>query len=71
MGYVRAGRSSVFHIPLPSTIGDAPPPRCNEGTLIEAMQNAQRFVEGDVLRERLKEAKRTGTPGPEPRSLEG
>jgi DNA topoisomerase-3 len=33
----------------------------NEGTLIEAMQNAWRFVE-DVLRERLKEAKGIGTP---------
>jgi DNA topoisomerase-3 len=39
-----------------------PPPRYNEGTLIEAMQNAWRFVEDDVLRERLKEAKGIGTP---------
>src|ERR1700688_4384311 len=34
-----------------------PPPRYNEGTLIEAMQNAWRFVDDEVLRERLKEAK--------------
>jgi len=39
-----------------------PPPRYNEGTLIEAMQNAWRFVDNEVLRERLKEAKGIGTP---------
>src|SRR5258708_29428545 len=39
-----------------------PPPRYNEGTLIEAMQNAWRFVDNEVLRDRLKEAKGIGTP---------
>src|SRR5262249_34219058 len=39
-----------------------PPPRYNEGTLIEAMQNAWRFVDDQVLRDRLKEAKGIGTP---------
>ncbi len=39
-----------------------PPPRYNEGTLIDAMQNAWRFVEDETLRERLKEAKGIGTP---------
>ena len=39
-----------------------PPPRYREGTLIEAMQNAWRFVEDEALRERLKEAKGIGTP---------
>ena len=39
-----------------------PPPRYSEGTLIEAMQNAWRFVHDDALRERLKEAKGIGTP---------
>ena len=39
-----------------------PPPRYREGTLIEAMQNAWRFVEDEGLRERLKEAKGIGTP---------
>ncbi len=39
-----------------------PPPRYNEGTLIEAMQNAWRFVDDDALRARLKEAKGIGTP---------
>ncbi len=39
-----------------------PPPRYNEGTLIEAMQNSWRFVDDEVLRNRLKEAKGIGTP---------
>ena len=39
-----------------------PPPRYNEGTLIEAMQNAWRFVAGETLQERLKAAKGIGTP---------
>ena len=39
-----------------------PPPRYNEGALIDAMQNAWRFVEDELLRERLKEAKGIGTP---------
>ena len=39
-----------------------PPPRYKEGTLIEAMQNAWRFVADETLRGRLKEAKGIGTP---------
>jgi len=39
-----------------------PPPRYNEGTLVEAMQNAWRFIEDAALRERLREAKGIGTP---------
>jgi DNA topoisomerase III len=39
-----------------------PPPRYNEGTLIDAMQTAWRFVENPALQERLKEAKGIGTP---------
>jgi DNA topoisomerase III len=39
-----------------------PPPRYNEGTLVEAMQNAWRFVEDQELQVRLKEAKGIGTP---------
>lgn len=39
-----------------------PPPRYNEGTLIEAMQNAWRFVADEALQHRLKEAKGIGTP---------
>src|SRR4051794_15192811 len=39
-----------------------PPPRYSEGTLIDAMQNAWRFLVDETLRERLKEAKGIGTP---------
>ncbi|MDE0381546.1 MAG: DNA topoisomerase, partial [Rhodospirillales bacterium] len=39
-----------------------PPPRYREGTLIEAMQNAWRFVEDEAQRERLREARGIGTP---------
>jgi DNA topoisomerase III len=39
-----------------------PPPRYNEGTLVDVMQNAWRFVADEALRERLKEAKGIGTP---------
>ena len=39
-----------------------PPPRYSEGSLVDAMQNAWRFVTDEVLRERLKEAKGIGTP---------
>jgi DNA topoisomerase III len=34
----------------------------NSALLVEAMQNAWRFVDDEVLRERLKEAKGIGTP---------
>jgi len=39
-----------------------PPPRYNEGTLVEAMQNVWRFVADGPLWERLREAKGIGTP---------
>ena len=39
-----------------------PPPRYGEGTLVEAMQNAWRFVDDEALRARLREAKGIGTP---------
>ncbi len=39
-----------------------PPPRYSEGTLVEAMQNAWRFVEDEALQARLREAKGIGTP---------
>ncbi|WP_417794912.1 DNA topoisomerase [Terasakiella pusilla] len=39
-----------------------PPKRFSEGTLIDAMQNAWKFVEDKDLQSRLKEAKGIGTP---------
>ena len=48
-----------------------PPPRYNEGTLVEAMQNAWRFVEDPAPRERLKEAKGIGTPATRAEIIKG
>ena len=47
------------------------PPRYNEGTLIDAMQNAWRFVEDPAMRERLKEAKGIGTPATRAEIIKG
>ena len=47
------------------------PPRYNEGTLIDAMQNAWRFVDDPVQRERLKDAKGVGTPATRAAIIEG
>ncbi|CAN2534231.1 DNA+topoisomerase+3 [Methylocapsa aurea] len=48
-----------------------PPPRYNEGTLVDAMQNAWRFVEDAALRNRLKEAKGIGTPATRAEIIKG
>jgi DNA topoisomerase-3 len=48
-----------------------PPPRYNEGTLVEAMQTAWRFVEDPALRERLQEAKGIGTPATRAEIIKG
>lgn len=48
-----------------------PPPRYSEGTLVEAMQNAWRFVKEPELRERLKEAKGIGTPATRAEIIKG
>lgn len=59
---MRDGETARLHDPSVETKETKPPPRYSEGTLIEAMQNAWRFVEDEVLRDRLKEAKGIGTP---------
>lgn len=48
-----------------------PPPRYIEGTLVDAMQNAWRFVDDVALRERLKEAKGIGTPATRAEIIKG
>jgi DNA topoisomerase-3 len=48
-----------------------PPPRYNEGTLVDAMQNAWRFVDDPALRDRLKEAKGIGTPATRAEVIKG
>ncbi|MFC7737805.1 DNA topoisomerase [Roseomonas sp. GCM10028921] len=59
---LRDGEPARLHDAVVEAKETRPPPRYNEGTLIEAMQNAWRFVEDEALRERLKEAKGIGTP---------
>lgn len=59
---LRNGETARLQNPTIEDKETRPPPRYNEGTLIEAMQNAWRFVEDRILRERLKEAKGIGTP---------
>jgi DNA topoisomerase-3 len=59
---LRNGETTTLHDPAVEAKETKPPPRYSEGTLIEAMQNAWRFVEDEVLRDRLKEAKGIGTP---------
>src|SRR5207249_3007863 len=59
---LRNGETAQLHNPKIEDKETRPPPRYNEGTLIEAMQTAWRFVDDEVLRERLKEAKGIGTP---------
>ncbi len=56
------GQSVTLTRPRVQAKETAPPPRYNEGTLIDAMQNAWRFVKDEAARERLKEAKGIGTP---------
>src|SRR5437588_6766054 len=59
---LRDGETAQLQDPKIEDKETRPSPRYNEGTLIEAMQNAWRFVDDEVLRERLKEAKGIGTP---------
>jgi DNA topoisomerase-3 len=59
---MRNGESTRLRNPAIEDKETRPPPRYNEGTLIEAMQQAWRFVDDEVLRDRLKEAKGIGTP---------
>src|SRR5450432_1197048 len=59
---LRNGETAQLQDPKIEDRETRPPPRYNEGTLIEAMQNAWRFVDDEVLRDRLKEAKGIGTP---------
>ncbi len=59
---LRAGETATLSNPVVEDKETRPPPRYNEGTLIDAMQNAWRFVKDETLRERLKEAKGIGTP---------
>jgi len=59
---MRNGETARLRNPAIEDKETRPPPRYNEGTLIEAMQQAWRFVDDEILRDRLKEAKGIGTP---------
>ena len=48
-----------------------PPPRFHEGALIEAMQNAWKFVDDEALADRLRDAKGIGTPATRASIIEG
>jgi DNA topoisomerase-3 len=59
---LRDGETTQLNNPVVESKETRPPPRYHEGTLIDAMQNAWRFVNDPTLRERLKQAKGIGTP---------
>ena len=59
---LRNGETAQLQDPKVEDKETRPPLRYNEGTLIEAMQNAWKFVDDEKLRERLKQAKGIGTP---------
>jgi len=68
---LRDGEKVGLSGPRVETKETKPPPRYNEGTLIEAMANAWRFVENPEPRERLKEAKGIGTPATRAEIIQG
>ncbi len=65
------GETAILSDPKVEEKRTQPPPRYNEGTLVDAMQNAWRFVEDPALRERLKEAKGIGTPATRAEIIKG
>ena len=65
------GETAILSEPRVEPKRTQPPPRYNEGTLVDAMQNAWRFVEDLALRERLKEAKGIGTPATRAEIIKG
>jgi DNA topoisomerase-3 len=68
---LRDGESVNLREPKVEAKETKPPPRYNEGTVIEAMANAWRFVENPEHRERLKEAKGIGTPATRAEVIQG
>ncbi len=65
------GQEATLSRPRVQSKETVPPPRYSEGTLVDAMQNAWRFVTDEVLRERLKEAKGIGTPATRAEIIKG
>ena len=65
------GQTATLSRPRVQSKETQPPQRYSEGTLVDAMQNAWRFVDDDALRERLKEAKGIGTPATRAEIIKG
>ena len=65
------GETAALSDPKVRTCTTEPPPRYNEGTLIDAMQNAWKFVSDPALRDRLKESKGIGTPATRAEIIKG
>ncbi len=59
---LRHGETTTLTQPAVEDKETRPPPRYSEGTLVDAMQNAWRFVDDEVQQARLKQAKGIGTP---------
>lgn len=68
---MRDGEAACLSEPKVDSRTTEPPPRYNEGTLIDAMQNAWKFVSDAALRDRLKEAKGIGTPATRAEIIKG
>lgn len=68
---LKDGETAALSEPRVKACTTEPPPRYNEGTLIDAMQNAWRFVADPTLRDRLKEAKGIGTPATRAEIIKG
>lgn len=68
---MKDGEAATLGEPKVKVCTTEPPPRYNEGTLIDAMQNAWKFVDDPVLRDRLKEAKGIGTPATRAEIIKG
>ncbi|MEK4031778.1 DNA topoisomerase [Methylocystis sp. IM3] len=65
------GDAAILSEPRVEAKRTQPPPRYNEGTLVDAMQNAWRFIDDPSLRDRLKEAKGIGTPATRAEIIKG
>ena len=68
---MKDGETAALSDPKVRACTTEPPPRYNEGTLIDAMQNAWKFVDDPMLRDRLKEAKGIGTPATRAEIIKG
>ncbi|MDN2584280.1 DNA topoisomerase [Aquibium sp. ELW1220] len=68
---MKDGETAALSEPRVKACTTEPPARYNEGTLIDAMQNAWKFVADPALRDRLKEAKGIGTPATRAEIIKG